>query len=505
MSIRAVTTMTSVTAPSSVVGPVIADLLPATGDTEPVSDQTTTGSGHRSAHSPMALVMVSDLVATLAVLSIVATAGPWLAATHRGAHGEAEFVFLCFVSLYSSLWTKRIYRRTRRHVVPSASDDLGLIAASVFTGMLLALGIGALIGAAFRSILPLPAVVVAFACLLVALPSGRAIALGLHGRRGVRPARVIVLGTGIIAADIGARLLRTRHVELVGFVDDEPIDGQSAMGGISMLPAICRTWSIDRVIVAFSRSHPATTTDVLRSLAGSVSIDVVPRYFELTGWGAEVDDLSGLTMISLGANPTATGLAIKRLVDLIAAALGLAVVVPLLIPIAIMIKVGSPGPVLFRQTRIGRRRVPFHILKLRTMRPLAQAQQKQAVRGRLSLLDPGKDGQRVTRLGGFLRRTGIDELPQLVNVLVGHMSLVGPRPLVPGECDDLGPGADQRFDLRPGITGLWQVCGQHDLRLEEMCRLDSQYVSTWSFGADIRILAKTPTRLLRGGSTGRGQ
>lgn len=269
-----------------------------------------------------------------------------------------------------------------------------------------------------------------------------------------------------------------------------------------MLPAICRTWSIDRVIVAFSRAHPAETTEVLRSLAGSVSIDVVPRYFELTGWGAELDDLSGLPVISLGRNPSAAGLAIKRLFDVAAAGLGLCVVVPLLIPIAIMIKAGSPGPVLFWQTRIGRGRAPFQILKLRTMRTSTPTEDKQAARGTLSLLDPEKDRQRVTRFGAFLRRTGIDELPQLVNVLAGHMSLVGPRPLVPGESDDLGPGADQRFDLRPGITGLWQVCGQHDLRIEELCRLDSQYVATWSFGKDVRILAKTPTRLLRGGSSG---
>ncbi|MGH8994762.1 MAG: exopolysaccharide biosynthesis polyprenyl glycosylphosphotransferase [Acidimicrobiales bacterium] len=449
--------------------------------------------------------MWSDLVATLLVLSIVATECPWLAATHRGVRGEAELFLLSLISLYASLLAKRVYRRTRRHIVPSASDDLGVITASVVTGMFLALGLGALIGLAFHQILPLPEVVVTFAILLVALPSARVIALGSRGRRGGQPARVVVLGTGIMAEDIAARLLRSRHVEMVGFVDDEPVDGHLAMGDLSMLPSICATWSINRVIVAFPRAHPAQATEVLRSLADSVSIDVVPRYFELTGWGAEVDDVNGLTVISLGHNPTAARLALKRLVDVIAAALGLSLLVPFLIPIAIMIKVGSPGPVLFRQKRIGRRRVPFQILKLRTMRVPTLTDEDQTARGSLSIIDTEKDRQRVTGLGRFLRRTSIDEFPQLLNVLAGHMSLVGPRPLVPAECDSLGPDARQRFDLRPGITGLWQVCGQHDLRIDELCRLDSQYVTTWSLGADLRILAKTPARLLRGGSTGRCQ
>jgi lipopolysaccharide/colanic/teichoic acid biosynthesis glycosyltransferase len=114
-------------------------------------------------------------------------------------------------------------------------------------------------------------------------------------------------------------------------------------------------------------------------------------------------------------------------------------------------------------------------------------------------LDHPLHERRVTRLGRLLRRSGLDELPQLLNVLAGDMSLVGPRPFVPQECGALPDWVQRRFAIRPGLTGLWQVCGQHDLRFEELCRLDCQYVNTWSFKGDLRILARTPGRLLRGG------
>jgi lipopolysaccharide/colanic/teichoic acid biosynthesis glycosyltransferase len=179
----------------------------------------------------------------------------------------------------------------------------------------------------------------------------------------------------------------------------------------------------------------------------------------------------------------------------------LLVAAPILIPAAIAIRLCSPGPALFRQMRLGRNRAPFQILKLRTMRE-ATPEEVAADEARhipRPLLDHPLHERRVTRLGRLLRRTGLDELPQLLNVIAGDMSLVGPRPFVPQECGTLPDWVHRRFAIRPGLTGLWQVCGQHDLRFEELCRLDCQYVNTWSFKGDMRILARTPGRLLRGG------
>jgi lipopolysaccharide/colanic/teichoic acid biosynthesis glycosyltransferase len=118
-------------------------------------------------------------------------------------------------------------------------------------------------------------------------------------------------------------------------------------------------------------------------------------------------------------------------------------------------------------------------------------------------LEAVPDPDRITGLGRVLRRTGLDELPQLVNVLRGEMSVVGPRPFVPEECAALDGWARCRFDVRPGLTGMWQVCGQHELSMDELCRLDVQYATTWTMRSDLRILARTPGRLLRGSAEGR--
>ncbi|MGH8989891.1 MAG: sugar transferase, partial [Acidimicrobiales bacterium] len=115
-------------------------------------------------------------------------------------------------------------------------------------------------------------------------------------------------------------------------------------------------------------------------------------------------------------------------------------------------------------------------------------------------LDTAPDVSRITRSGAILRRLGLDELPQLLNVLRGDMSLVGPRPFIPEECESLHGSVERRFDVRPGMTGMWQVCGQHEVGFEELCRLDVQYATSWSLRGDLRILARTPGRLLRGSS-----
>jgi lipopolysaccharide/colanic/teichoic acid biosynthesis glycosyltransferase len=303
---------------------------------------------------------------------------------------------------------------------------------------------------------------------------------------------------------VANRLSRSRHVELVGFVDDDPVDDHPVLGDLNALPSICRLGMIDRVVVAFSRSHPARTTDLLRSMVGSVSIDVVPRYFELTGWEASFQDLDGLAVISLaGGSPGVYGRFTKRAFDLVGAGLCLLVLAPVLLAAVVAVKVTSSGPVFFRQRRLGRDRRPFEILKLRTMREPGPDETHLGDRLIPRPLAHLPDVEsRVTAVGRVLRRLGIDELPQLINVVRGEMSLVGPRPFVPEECTILPEWVGRRFEIRPGMTGLWQVCGQHDLRFEELCRLDCQYVASWSFAADIRILARTPGRLLRGGGGG---
>jgi lipopolysaccharide/colanic/teichoic acid biosynthesis glycosyltransferase len=170
--------------------------------------------------------------------------------------------------------------------------------------------------------------------------------------------------------------------------------------------------------------------------------------------------------------------------------------------IATAIAIDSRGPVLFRQVRAGRNGKTFKVSKFRTMHRDAEERKKQyedANEADDGVMFKIKDDPRITRVGGFLRRTSLDELPQLINVLAGQMSLVGPRPLILEEAEEAAQSWHvRRLDLRPGITGLWQISGRSDLPFEEMVRFDYEYVSGWSLARDVEILLATIPAVLSG-------
>ena len=184
---------------------------------------------------------------------------------------------------------------------------------------------------------------------------------------------------------------------------------------------------------------------------------------------------------------------VKEAVDRILAVAGLLVLAPVLVLVALVVRLDSPGAALFRQTRTGRNGVPFTMLKFRTMQ--CNAEDRRAELSALlvgdSILFKLRDDPRTTRVGRFLRRYSLDELPQLINVLLGNMALVGPRPPLPEEVARYHPDVRRRLAVKPGITGLWQVSGRSDLSWEESVRLDLRYVDNWSLGTDIGILART--------------
>ena len=193
----------------------------------------------------------------------------------------------------------------------------------------------------------------------------------------------------------------------------------------------------------------------------------------------------------------------KRLLDVVIAGLALVALAPLLAAVALLVARTGPGPVLFRQTRIGHGRRPFTILKFRTMVPdNDDAAHRDFVAAQLRRT-PGNDSgmilddARITPLGVRLRRTSIDELPQLLNVLRGQMSLVGPRPCLPWEVSMFEPGDHRRFEVKPGMTGLWQVSGRNDLSMREALDLDIQYVDRRSTRLDVWILLRTIPVVIR--------
>ena len=185
----------------------------------------------------------------------------------------------------------------------------------------------------------------------------------------------------------------------------------------------------------------------------------------------------------------------KRCLDVVGASIGLVLAAPVMLAIAVMVTVDSPGTILFIQTRVGFRGRPFRMLKFRTMREGADAE-----RASVAALSPNDDPRlfkipadpRVTRLGRIIRRWSLDELPQLYNVLMGHMSLVGPRPFFESDLDDYQAHHFRRLTVPPGLTGLWQVSGRSDIvDFEEVVRLDRYYIEHWSLALDLRILART--------------
>jgi lipopolysaccharide/colanic/teichoic acid biosynthesis glycosyltransferase len=195
-----------------------------------------------------------------------------------------------------------------------------------------------------------------------------------------------------------------------------------------------------------------------------------------------------------------------RVLDLTVSVVALIVLSPVMALVALMIRLTSPGPALFRQERVGVDGQPFVMLKFRTMRPgtpddVAREMIERELRGEDTSVDGSfkpPDGPHVTRIGGLLRRTSLDELPQLVNVLRGDMALVGPRPCLRWEADMFPPFATARFSVKPGITGLWQVSGRSTLGTLDMLRFDVEYAATRSFAGDLKILVGTFTTLFRG-------
>jgi exopolysaccharide biosynthesis polyprenyl glycosylphosphotransferase len=322
--------------------------------------------------------------------------------------------------------------------------------------------------------------------------------------------RVLIVGSDSLTDRITTYLGLQRGVEIVGHVvGDEQLD-EGALGTVNDLPSLCRDLQVQQVIVGFPSCHSEKYVGIYRQLQGQVHIAFVPRYFELVSFRSRLTDLGGLPLLEV-ARPDLSGLdrLLKRSFDVAASLVALIVLSPVMAVTAIAIKLSSSGKAVFRQTRLGRDGLPFTVLKFRTMtvvntptsdpevstslaKPTEISRPLYEVRKKLS------EEQRITRAGRFLRKSRFDELPQLINVLKGDMSIVGPRPFVPHESSELDGWAARRFAVRPGITGLWQVSGSNDLSTEDLHHLDHLYVSSWSFWWDLKIMLDTPRTMVCG-------
>ncbi len=329
----------------------------------------------------------------------------------------------------------------------------------------------------------------------------------LHRRPDLRQ-RTLIVGSGVIATDLVDKLRTQAHfgLEPIGFVDDDPHPLHAAslpcLGRLEHLPSVIDHQGVDRVIIAFSRASHAYLLGSIRACRERrVAVDIVPRLFEFLDGSSGLTQIGGVPLLTISVPELSrASRAAKRALDLALAGGALLALSPLLALVAVAIKLDSRGPVLFKQVRLGRGGRPFEVFKFRSM--LADAEARKA---ELQALNEAGDDvmfkirrdPRITRVGGVIRRASIDELPQLINVVRGEMSLVGPRPLIPVEAEALAEDWQaKRLDLLPGITGPWQVSGRSDVTVHEMARMDYAYVAGWSLARDVEILAATVPAVL---------
>jgi exopolysaccharide biosynthesis polyprenyl glycosylphosphotransferase len=349
---------------------------------------------------------------------------------------------------------------------------------------------------------------------IVLIPLARCAARAICRRRPEYVQNSIIVGAGTVGQLVARKYLQHPEygINLVGFVDEHPRERRDDLGDLTMLgspselPELVRRYDIERVLIAFSNEREERLVDLVRSLRDlDVQIDIVPRLYEVVPPNIGIHGVEGLPLVNLPPFRMArSSLYLKRALDMIVSLTTLIVLAPLFAVVAVLIKLDLRGPVFFRQTRMGANDKTFAMLKFRTMVADADAR-KHEVAHLNKHLRPGGDARmfkvpddpRVTRVGRVLRRYSIDELPQLINVLKGEMSLVGPRPLILDEDQHVRDWARSRVRLQPGITGPWQVLGRANIPFQEMVTLDYFYVTSWSMLNDLKLLLQTVPAVAR--------
>jgi exopolysaccharide biosynthesis polyprenyl glycosylphosphotransferase len=318
--------------------------------------------------------------------------------------------------------------------------------------------------------------------------------------------RLLIVGAGPVGTDL-ARLVQQRDwigFRLVGYLDDDPaklgrsFHGAPVLGTTADLQRVLREHAVDDVIIALpARAHEKMAQLVLSMQALPVRVRVVPDLFGMVTVRAQVEDFFGYPLIGL-RDPVITGFdrVVKRTFDLVIASLALVITAPIMLAAALAIWIESGRPIIFKQTRIGENGRPFSLYKFRTMVHDAEALLPRIRRERNGHKWP--DDPRVTRVGRILRRTSIDELPNLFNVLKGEMSLVGPRPEQPWIVEQYEPWQRKRLAATPGMTGWWQINGRSDLPMHLNTEYDLYYIQNYSPLLDLIILLKTIGVVLRG-------
>lgn len=322
--------------------------------------------------------------------------------------------------------------------------------------------------------------------------------------------RVLLIGAGEVGRTVMRNLIAQPELgyRIVGFLDDDPVKSATdigpikALGPVDNLPQVAKENQIDQVIITLPwQYHRKIIRLVNETEQVGIRARVVPDLFQLSLGGVDVEAINGIPLISIKQSAlTGFNYTLKRAVDLIISGLAIILLAPVWLLVALAIRLDSPGPILFRQERIGRHGKPFILYKFRSMYQDAEARLEE-LRARNEAGGPlfkMRDDPRRTRVGRIIRKTSLDELPQLINVLRGEMSLVGPRPGLASEVAQYQDWHRKRLEVLPGITGLWQVSGRSNLTFDEMVMLDIYYAENWSLSMDLRIMLRTVPQILFG-------
>lgn len=486
---------------------------PAFSANESVRAQAAVSGADAAGHAAQTLFVAADLgviwLSSLAALGLRFTpafaSGVGLPPLDSGVHftGYAGFLLLYSVLVVLFCNAQGLYRSLR--TVSPAEESWTVGKAVVFATTLQAAcicfsGLGSVSQFVIGFTMVMSAVLLAGWRRLRRLRLEKAYANGLGCRN------VLIVGSGLEARALYAHLDRNRQLgyRVRGLVACEPENAEAqaveTVGSVTDLRALARSHFIDEVLVS------GADRQVVKSVvseAGGMGLDVriIPDLYDGLGWGAPVEYIGKFPLIALRQRPRpAAGLILKRAIDVVLSAAALAALAPVLLLVALAVKLSSPGCAIYASERVGKKGRIFRCYKYRTMVANADALRAslQHLNERDGVLFKIANDPRVTRLGRFLRKYSLDELPQLWNVLKGDMSLVGPRPPLAGEVKQYELEHLQRLNALPGITGLWQVEARSNPSFARYVSLDVDYVEHWNPWLDARIMLKTIAVVLAG-------
>jgi len=328
-------------------------------------------------------------------------------------------------------------------------------------------------------------------------------------RRGYFSKRLLIVGAGRMGQRVIDELTGNQALgyNIIGLTDDDPGKGDENYKGIPVLgnnediDLLVNSHNIEEILITIPSERNLISKIIAKTRRYNVQIRVIPEMYDVILGGVEVGQLGPIPYMEMLKTPMrGWQLVIKRLVDIVASALGLIFLSPLFAVVAIAIVLDNPGPVIFKQKRVGKNGRIFDFYKFRSMVVNAEV-----LRAELAAANEAdgpvfkiKHDPRVTRVGRFIRKYSIDELPQLLNVLKGDMSLVGPRPPLPREVEAYGDWEWRRLEVTPGLTCIWQVSGRSNISFDKWMELDIYYIENWSLLLDFKILLQTIPAVLKG-------